>query len=982
MPGSSDVRQSAKGGKQPAYDLGDAVPARSATEDDVEALPGDGPVPVRAVDGKVGTIDRGQLAQALDAGAQVVDDETLRKAQLEADYGGAGGAAIAGAAGVARGLTLGTSDLAARYAGGSKLIHALDAYKEANPTASTVGEVGGAVLPLIASDGVAGIAGTAVRGAAETGELAGAGARALVGEGGGFLARTARGAAEYGARGAAEGALYGAGEHISEESLGDRDVNAENLFAAMGKGALFGGAIGAGQGALHGAAGAAAAGIGRVASSAANKAGELVDGARGKLGELYEGGRTTLGGLVDSGRSTLSDIVDAAPGTLGELGDAADAHAKRLGEQIAGVADATKTAGSDSTLGKLSQSAEDYADEAAYRTVSSGRGQTALARQADQKFGGTKALGRIWREDVPALAGEGKTFSQLTVDDMADAAKKGMNQEGAKLNAILDDASPKAHANLELPKAMEIVNHINGLAKTLEDTTLGNSPAVAKLRQIAGEVEHIQGLRDSEGVLKPGAENIHIELRQLRNMRRDIDKVTFNNSATELKGFKKQFQEVRNDMEGRIQSLVEKYGDKDAYQLAKKKFQAFEMLDRASEMAKASSSGNRFFGLGDTLTGGVGAAMGGMVAGVPGAFVGNMAGKAVGRFSRERGSYYAAEYLSREGQQKVLRGAADALGDVGGTFRKLEQMEAVQRVKSALDSEMADSVKAALSPKVDAARDAATGAAEGAKRAAKGAYEGAKSAAEGAYKSVSESASGAIESAGESIKAAGHAAREGVDRLEQVQRQMAAIQGAAQNPELLHAQLEREARGLSDLPETRAALTLQASTAIAFLASRTPKPLPSGPPLNLGPSNKARSPYDVHQLKAFESYVRATSNPMTVIHDLKTGRATREGVEAVKAVYPRLYNQMTTAILHELADQKSRGKSPPYAQRLQLGIVLGQPTDWSLEPDSVKLLQSAASGSQEEQAPGAQAALSGPARPLSPIAVQDSTTTTEKLGAA
>ena len=81
------------------------------------------------------------------------------------------------------------------------------------------------------------------------------------------------------ARGAVEGTLYGAGQGISEEALGNPDMNAESLLAAMGSGALLGAGLGAGAGtALHGTV------LG--AAGATKYAGEKIGTAAGKLGDL------------------------------------------------------------------------------------------------------------------------------------------------------------------------------------------------------------------------------------------------------------------------------------------------------------------------------------------------------------------------------------------------------------------------------------------------------------------------------------------------------------------------------------------------------------------------------------------------------------------------------------------------------------------------------------------------------------------------
>lgn len=64
----------------------------------------------------------------------------------------------------------------------------------------------------------------------------------------GAMARIARAAVKAGAQASAEGALFGAGQEVSEDVLGDHELNAEKLVAAMGHGAIWGAVAGAGVG--------------------------------------------------------------------------------------------------------------------------------------------------------------------------------------------------------------------------------------------------------------------------------------------------------------------------------------------------------------------------------------------------------------------------------------------------------------------------------------------------------------------------------------------------------------------------------------------------------------------------------------------------------------------------------------------------------------------------------------------------------------
>lgn len=153
------------------------------------------------------------------------------------------GAGVAALGGLARGATLGLSDVALD-AGHSPLAGAA----EAHPTISTAAQIAGAVAPAIAAlpagaaevgADIGGIA--SIARATPAGMSARLGAKiAGLGEGGGAIVR---GAAAVGS-GAAEGAIQGAGNYVSAMALQDRPLSIDGFVADMGQGALWGGAAG------------------------------------------------------------------------------------------------------------------------------------------------------------------------------------------------------------------------------------------------------------------------------------------------------------------------------------------------------------------------------------------------------------------------------------------------------------------------------------------------------------------------------------------------------------------------------------------------------------------------------------------------------------------------------------------------------------------------------------------------------------------
>ena len=181
-------------------------------------------------------------------------DEFIAPEMQQQQYGGAGQQALAGIEGVARGASLGASDLAETHLLGIPQ-EEIRARKEANPGTSLLGNIAGATGLIYGTGGIAAPAEAAM--------------------GGGALAT----AAAYGG----EGALLGAGNVVSDYALGDPNLNAQSIMSQVGMGALAGiggGLAGAGikgiLGKFGGIKGSVAETLASEASSA-NKAAQTAD---------------------------------------------------------------------------------------------------------------------------------------------------------------------------------------------------------------------------------------------------------------------------------------------------------------------------------------------------------------------------------------------------------------------------------------------------------------------------------------------------------------------------------------------------------------------------------------------------------------------------------------------------------------------------------------------------------------------------------
>jgi len=187
-------------------------------------------VPMVSPDGTLGNVVSENVADAISNGFRyrTADEDRARAKQdiegiREKAYGGTG---LAVGLGALRGATLGLSDVALRAGG---LNEAAKEVQQRSPTASIVGEVAG---------GIAGLAvpmfGSPARLAMEAGQAVGS----LV-KGGSTLNKLAR----TGAAGVTEGALIGAGQVVSEMALGDPEMTVQKAIGNIGLGAVLGGSL-------------------------------------------------------------------------------------------------------------------------------------------------------------------------------------------------------------------------------------------------------------------------------------------------------------------------------------------------------------------------------------------------------------------------------------------------------------------------------------------------------------------------------------------------------------------------------------------------------------------------------------------------------------------------------------------------------------------------------------------------------------------
>lgn len=134
-------------------------------------------------------------------------------------------------------------------------------------------------------------------------------------------------------------------------------------------------------------------------------------------------------------------------------------------------------------------------------------------------------------------------------------------------------------------------------------------------------------------------------------------------------------------------------------------------------------------------------------------------------------------------------------------------------------------------------------------------------------------------------------------------------------------------------PRTAESVTATATRAMIFLQKKAPhEPLPISP---LQPNAGNRAPSRVEVAK-FAKYVEAIDDPTVVVRGLQSGHLSREHVEAVKEVYPRLFAVMQGRLQDEIAKLP---KQLPHPTLVALSVLFDAPMVRSMEPAVVRGLQ-------------------------------------------
>lgn len=951
-----------------------------------------GESPLRA--GEVGLLDPDGKPMAFpahmaDAMSQqgYLPDTPENRAQIaqRLKYGsGAGNMALAGAAGAARGASLGLSDVALTKSGAVDP-GTLDALQKYNPVSSGVGQAAGVVgATLLAPElGAADL----LNPVSQVAKLGASTAEAL----GGSAAARAAGSA-------VEGAFYGLGQSASESALGDPDLTAQKVMANVGLGAVLGGAT---TGVFHGIAG-----LGR---GAAKLAGVGEGGPLAKVNSYLLGTPEADTAFYAANQHAVNQapeietIKDALDGHVAATKEAFEASQQARENALAGVKAIKPDNGlvtdlhasmqkQKAVLGELSNQLDGVLDQSAIAVPRSDI-EGAITEQANAlKVGGFNPFGSERAGVIRYLDGlkdqlEGLP-EVLTGPDLRTVVR-----------SLRDDAEPAyglAPGEFAAGKARVAKTIAEGLNQTIK----ADPTADAILQQMRARTEALGEMKPYFGTADAALSSLQSaagstaknELRA--NALRVYDAATGENFVGRLKPFQDADQ-VLQDMKragatatgavagvanpgpelqalaaadaqhatnaeawgavkrlsnGRTQSVIKSYMDKTAHATSESKAPNFSIEDKRAidhiasvsephpdlngqslfgamqsrgvldRFSKSKANGSRHALIFGSLGSAIGGVLGGGLGAEAGASLGAMAGGAIDR----QGGLVAKKLIDATLRARTVLGNPGVTEAQGQFLLNRLGPAAINGMSKVMLSEVLSHLQMQTSQDPQQEQRA-------------------KSL--GKLERHSNASAARLDDHVQKFFTGGEVESR-PEHPGDTEKTMADVKALAANPEALVDRVHAQTAPLADMaPKVTAGINDAAGRAIQYLAAKVPVS-PTAYALGGKPP-----PMAAGHIEKFKDALDTVNDPLSVLRHAKDGTLTSDHLEALNAVYPQLLSEMRSHAMNHVAtldpDEMAFGK------KALLSKFVGQPLIREAEPQQMAstqaiMSQSAAAEAQQQ----------------------------------
>jgi hypothetical protein len=938
-------------------------------------------IPVTFADGTMGTVPSDNFEEGATKGDfrfQTKGDldayeQQQKSAILQKNFGSAGQAALAGGM---RGFTFGLSDIgmqgmaALEGKNPDDVKSGLNALQTNSPVASAAGEIGGMALNPFAGE----LRAAGEAGGAAVGEMAAnAGAGSL-----------AQGMASSIAGTALEGGFWGVGQGVSEASLGNPDEVAQNLVAGPTMGVLFGGAFGAGFGAIKEASPFFKSAINRVSNAGEDLVQSVLSRgteaainvvpnvaemqafrqAAGPLAHMPEvldmyfskDGPEKLQQVLKQSAQLEKDLTNRAenlktglyksisdlPETVqnqvmadfqsssGDLGSALESGAARL-EANRQVLNTAMLA--DQTPGEMFMETHD-AVESAIKTLEQTRDLRAksIAKELQNRLDGEKAARGLY----------------VTVgEDGKNVLSQGTTTAGSEaiLSDELQNITGRGLDSTRLPLRARTV--LEGLHDDLGEMTRGNP--------VFGEhMTKLQDMREAYGALREfvtgvAGESTNVKSAVIKSIitdprkARDLDTMfsnlseympefqayrdSANNAATRMNALREassKLDGMRNKMFERTASIDDIQNIFDSFQDAPK-----NIGEKISELRQVQTALNQ------SDPGAVSKFM------RLSSFMGNEVSPDITKLQKFEGAYETLDKLRAANAQKDPISSLATKIAVGRIARKVGRWvggpvvgEAVGAAADLVANKGLNTYNTLKTLNTLSKANRMSG------RLLRAVTEKAVNAMTGASK-IAGPAAGAL----------------GEKYLKEVPRPLSAarkdfkqraeyLTKLTSDPDYMASEAQKRIAGLEHAaPMLAATLSKQFSGTAYYLADSMPKDPTLGRSLNLDPTKSTWEPSD-KDLMSWERRVSTAENPARAIAAIADGKMSRESIETLQALHPVAFGKLQQGVNDAIMNGDTK---LTYAQKMQIGQLLGVRADPSLDPSFVQAMQA----NMSAQGPGA-----------------------------
>lgn len=822
-----------------------------------------------------------QAQAALNLGYRQPTPEELHKAKLESQYGGLGGAVKAFGEGAARGASFGLSSGAERLLGVPK--EDIAGREEANPIASTLGEV-------------AGMAGSLVTGVGEGALLAKAGAAAAKQLAGGTFIREV---GQQAVRQAVEFGLMSGGEEIHKAFIEDPNQTAQSAIAHMGLSSVMGGVFG-------GAFGAAAKGIKAVPNVLEGKFLSQADKAGVEAGDLSAIIRNS-----DTLRQVEKDGLLASLSRKKADAPEIEKAAKSIGAPV------LEGMVSDS---KLIQKAED--------ALINGPPTYSSIKRQELYNQGYKAA----ESAIDQALGQGSTMSKAEIGNVF---KKEITSQLEAQNAPIKQMYDNLKTKFDVIPLRENAGKdvVEELSTFPELRITPNSPQGSLIKNVLKNIENVKtvddlkifksSLREGLGLAStPGEKRIAAiigdKLTELeessiesfaKKMAAPEEKTAILSLIDQRKAANKQYSALINKVKTLSEQLGKGkvHGIQDAIHFINEKLTPEEVTQRL--FAKNNSEFMSFFQkefpnqmslMRDYQKG---------VLRESASTTGKMSPKVlfnkVNKLEPEiQASLFAPEELAKlKDAETYLRAFPEKFNPSGtanlSAFRSFFEHPMGASVANARDFALDKFVKlAALSPELSQASELAKATVKGWNAMTKG------------VKTIFDPSSKQVISLASNAATQRDKLKKQIDDYTLDPNRMLSIND--NNP----------------IPEYNAPFAETSMRAVNYLAMLKPRTD------KFGPLDPPKTP-SADAVSAYNRQLDIANNPMLVLNHVKNGTLIPQDMITVQTIYPELYNQMQQKMMSEIVNTSSKGKIVPYKNRMALSLFMGQPLDSTMSPEGI-----------------------------------------------